>query len=354
MVTSREICLKSRPAGMPVVDNFDVVTVSVPDPAPGEVQVRNLWMTVDPYMRNRMVDREPNAPPRDDRISGIAASNATMFGWRPPYELGEVLEGGAIGKVVASNDQSLRPDTLVSSWLGWREVFNTPARSLEKLETFGLPLETLLGVAGMPGLTAWVGLSKIATLKPGDVVFVSAASGAVGSVACQIAKIKGHTVIGSAGGTRKCAFLEDIGIDRVIDYKATNNLTESLLRAAPNGIDVYFDNVGGEHLEAALAAANSFARFALCGMISQYNAAALPPGPRNIMFAVGKSIRLEGFNVSPHLDLMHEFRKRMSAWIHEGKVTWKETVEQGIENAPLAFIKLFKGENLGKMLVKLD
>jgi NADPH-dependent curcumin reductase CurA len=142
----------------------------------------------------------------------------------------------------------------------------------------------------MPGLTAWVGLTKIVALKPGDAVFVSAASGAVGSVACQIAKIKGHTVIGSAGGGRKCAFLEDIGVDRVIDYKATNDLTEALLRAAPNGLDVYFDNVGGEHLEAALAAANPFARFALCGMISQYNAAGLPPGPRNVMFAVGKSI----------------------------------------------------------------
>jgi NADPH-dependent curcumin reductase CurA len=353
MVTSREIRLRSRPAGMPVVDNFEVAIVSVPDPAPGEVQVRNLWMTVDPYMRNRMIDRAPNAPPRDDRISEIAASNATMFGWRPPFELGEVLQGGAIGKVVASNDESLGPGAVVSSWLGWRELFNTPAGTLEKLETFGLPLETLLGVAGMPGLTAWVGLSKIAALKPGDVVFVSAASGAVGSVACQIAKIKGHTVIGSAGGTRKSAFLEDIGVDRVIDYKAANNLTEALLRAAPNGIDVYFDNVGGEHLEAALAAANPFARFALCGMISQYNTAGLPAGPRNIMFAVGKSIRLEGFNISSHLELMPEFRKRMSTWIREGKVTWKETVEHGIESAPSAFIKLFKGENFGKMLVKL-
>ena len=268
MVTSREIRLRRRPAGMPVVEDFDIATVSVPDPGPGEVQVRNLWMTVDPYMRNRMVDRAPNAPPRDDRISEIAASNATMFGWRPPFELGEVLQGGAIGKVLASNDRGLRPGVVVSSWLGWREVFNTPAENLEKLETFGLPLETLLGVAGMPGLTAWVGLSKIAALKPGDIVFVSAASGAVGSVACQIAKIEGHMVVGSAGGTQKCAFLEDIGVDRVIDYKATNNLTEALLRAAPNGIDVYFDNVGGEHLEAALAAANPFARFALCGMIS--------------------------------------------------------------------------------------
>jgi NADPH-dependent curcumin reductase CurA len=165
MVTSREIHLKSRPAGMPAVDNFDVATVSVPDPAPGEVQVRNLWMSVDPYMRNRMANRARNAPPRDDRISEIAASNATMFAWRPPFELGEVLQGGAIGEVVASNDQSLRLGDLVSSWLGWREVFNAPRGTLEKLETFGLFVQTLLGVAGMTGLTAWVGLSKIAALK---------------------------------------------------------------------------------------------------------------------------------------------------------------------------------------------
>ena len=227
------------------------------------------------------------------------------------------------------------------------------ASNLQKLDTFGLPPQAFLGVAGMPGLTAWVGLLKIAALKPGDVVFVSAAAGAVGSVVCQIAKIKGHRVIGSAGGADKGAFLRQIGVDHVIDYKATGNLTEALLQAAPNGLDVYFDNVGGEHLEAALTAANRFARFTLCGMISQYNVAGMPAGPRNIMFAVGKSIRLEGFIVSNHFNLLPEFQKDMSGWIREGKLTWKETVELGIENAPTAFLKLFKGENLGKMLVKL-
>ena len=205
----------------------------------------------------------------------------------------------------------------------------------------------------MPGLTAWVGLSDVA-MKPGDVVFVSAAAGAVGSVVCQVAKIKGHTVIGSAGGADKGAFLKQIGVDHVIDYKATGNLTEALLQAAPNGLDVYFDNVGGERLEAALTAANRFARFTLCGMISPYNVAGMPAGPRNIMFAVGKSIRLEGFIVSNHFNLLPEFQKEMSGWIREGKLTWKETVEHGIENAPTAFLKLFKGANLGKMLVKLD
>ena len=332
MVTSREIRLKSRPAGMPTADNFELATVSVPDPAPGEVQVSNLWMTVDPYMRGRMIDRAS---------------------YVPPFKLGEALQGGAIGEVAASNDPGFKPGDLVSTMFGWRETFNAPAASLQKLEAFGLPPQAFLGAAGMPGLTAWVGLLKIAALKPGDVVFVSAAAGAVGSVVCQIAKIKGHTVVGSAGGADKGAFLKQIGVDHVIDYKTTGNLTEALLQAAPNGIDVYFDNVGGEHLEAALTAANRFARFALCGMISQYNVVGQPVGPRNIMLAVGKSLRLEGFIVANHFNLLPEFRKDVSGWIREGKLTVKETLEHGIENAPAAFLKLFRGENVGKMLVKL-
>ena len=204
----------------------------------------------------------------------------------------------------------------------------------------------------MPGLTAWVGLLKIAALKPGDVVFVSAAAGAVGQVVCQIAKIKGHTVIGSAGGADKGAFLKQIGVDHVIDYKADSNLPRPCCARRPNGIDVYFDNVGGEHLEAALTAANRFARFALCGMISQYNAADMPAGPPNHI-AVGKQLRLEGFIVSSHFDCCPSSKRTCRGGCAEGKLKWKETVENGIENAPAAFLKLFKGENLGKMLVKL-
>ncbi len=332
MVTSREIRLKSRPVGMPSAENFELATVPVPDPGPGEVQVKNLWMTVDPYMRGRMIDRAS---------------------YVPPFQLGEPLQGGAIGEVVASNGPRFKRGDLVSSMFGWREAFNAPAGNLQKLDTFGLPPQAFLGVAGMPGLTAWVGLLKIAALKPGDVVFVSAAAGAVGSVVCQIAKIKSHTVIGSAGGAEKVAFLKEIGVDHVIDYKATGDLAAALLQAAPNGIDVYFDNVGGEHLEAALTAANRFARFAECGMISQYNVAGVPTGPRNIILVVGKSLRLEGFIVSNHFNLQPEFQKDMAGWIRDGKITWKETVEHGIENAPRAFLKLFNGENLGKMLVKL-
>src|SRR5260370_40455529 len=226
MLASREIRLKSRPVGMPSADNFELATVSVPRPAPGEVQVQNLWMTVDPYMRNRMAHRASYAPSSQPgkevhggAIGEIAASNSTMFGWRPSFQLGDALEGGAIGEVAASDDPRFSPGDLVSSVFGWRERFNAPAGTLQKLDTFGLPPQAFLGVAGMPGLTAWVGLLKIATLQPGDVVFVSAASGAVGSVVCPIAKLKGHTVAGSAGGAAECAFLKPIGVDHVIDYK---------------------------------------------------------------------------------------------------------------------------------------
>jgi NADPH-dependent curcumin reductase CurA len=190
-------------------------------------------------------------------------------------------------------------------------------------------------------------------MKEGETVFVSAAAGAVGQIVCQIAKIKGGTVIGSAGGAEKCAYLKEIGVDHVIDYKAEKNLTKALAQAAPKGIDVYFDNVGGDHLEAALNAARPNARFALCGAISMYNDTTPTPGPSNLMLAVGKQLRLEGFIVSFHFDMMPKFVEEMAGWIASGQVKWRETVDEGVENAPGAFIKLFKGENLGKMLVKL-
>ena len=332
MTTSREIRLKSRPVGTPTADNFELATVTLPDPGPGEVQVRNTWMTVDPYMRGRMND---------------------VQSYTPPFQIGEALQGGAVGEVVQSNDPAFKAGDLVQSFFGWREAFNAPAAAVQALDTHGLPPQAFLGVAGMPGMTAYVGLIKIAALKEGDVVFVSGAAGAVGQIVCQIAKLKGHTVIGSAGGADKIAYLKEIGVDHAIDYKAEPDLTAALMRAAPGGIDVYFDNVGGAHLEAALMAARPFARFALCGMISQYNATDMGPGIRGLIMAVGKQLRIEGFIVSSHYDQLATFVEQMSGWIAQGKVTWRETVEDGIENAPTAFLKLFKGENTGKMLVKL-
>lgn len=333
MTKSREIRLKSRPLGQPTADNFELATVDLPDPAPGQVQVKNTWMTVDPYMRGRMNDVQSYAP---------------------PFQLGQPLQGGAVGEVVASNDPSLKAGDLVQSFFGWREAFNAPTQAVQKLETHGLPPQALLGFAGMPGLTAYVGLLRIAELKDGDVVFVSGAAGAVGSVACQIAKLKGHTVIGSAGGPDKIAYLEEIGVDHAIDYKAEKDLTGAVMAAAPGGIDVYFENVGGAHMEAALMAAKPFGRFALCGMISQYNNTDLGEGVRGLVMAVGKSLTLKGFIVSNHTDMQGAFIKDMAAWVAAGKIKPRETVKEGIENAPAAFLGLFKGENLGKMLVKLS
>lgn len=334
MTQSREVRLKSRPEGLPTADNFEVATVDLPAPGPGEVQVRNHFMSVDPYMRGRMYDRPS---------------------YVPPFQIGEALQGGAVGEVIASNDPTFAVGDAVQSMWGWREAYNAPANTLQKLDTSsGLPLQAFLGVAGMPGMTAYAGLLRVAALKDGDVVFVSAAAGAVGSVVCQIAKIKGHTVIGSAGGPEKAAFLKSIGVDHVIDYKATPDLKAALRQAAPKGIDVYFENVGGEHLEAAIDSARPFARFALCGMISQYNETGEPKGPSNIIQAVGKSLKLEGFIVSNHYDLLPDFLRDMSAWIGSGQLKWKDTVDEGIDAAPGAFIKLFKGENMGKMLVKLS
>ncbi len=332
MTTVREIHLKSRPVGMPTAETFELASVDLPAPAAGEVQVKNLWMTVDPYMRGRMND---------------------VQSYTPPFALGKALDGGAVGEVTISNDPALKVGDLVQSGLGWREGFNAPAAAVQKLDAMGLPPQTFLGAAGMPGLTAYAGLLKVAALKDGDVVFVSGAAGAVGSMVAQIAKAKGHTVIGSAGGADKIAFLKSIGVDHTINYKAEKDLSAALMAAAPDGIDVYFDNVGGEHLEAALTAARPFARFALCGAISMYNATEMPAGPRNLVLMVGKQLRMEGFIVSSHWNMMADFHRDLAAWVKAGKVTWKETVFEGIEKAPDAFMGLFKGENLGKMLVKL-
>jgi NADPH-dependent curcumin reductase CurA len=332
LTRSREVRLAGRPVGLPEASNFEIATVELPAPGAGEVQVRNLFMSVDPYMRGRMYDRPS---------------------YVPPFQIGQAMQGHAIGEVVASNSPALKPGDLVNSMLGWREGFNAPAESLQKLDAQGLPPQAFLGVAGMPGLTAWAGLTQVAGVKEGETVFVSAAAGAVGQVACQIAKLKGATVIGSAGGADKCAWLREIGVDHAIDYKAESNLTAALSRVAPKGIDVYFENVGGAHLEAALNAARPFARFAMCGMIAGYNDHVPQPGPSNLTLVIGKRLKLQGFIVSDYMSKSGEFAAEIGGWIKAGKVKWRETVDEGIEAAPGAFLKLFAGENVGKMLVRL-
>lgn len=333
MTVSREVRLISRPVGAPVRDNFETVKVNVTAPGVGEVQVRNLWMAVDPAMRGRMSDAKS---------------------YVPPFNLGEAMQGPAIGEVVASEDPTFEAGDKVFSRMGWREVFNAPASALKKRDCTVLPEQAYLGFAGMTGLTAYAGLLDVAGLKPGDVVFVSAASGGVGSTVCQIAKLKGHKVIGSAGGARKVALLkESLGIDEAIDYKAEPNLTKALARAAPEGIDVYFDNVGGDHLQAALAVANQNARFALCGMISVYNSTEPSAAPRNLMQAVIKSLRLQGFIALNYMHLEDAFLRDVTQWHKEGKLSLAETVHEGIDHSLDAFFGLFTGENFGRMLVKL-
>lgn len=333
MTVSREIRLVRRPVGVPQGDDFSLASTTLPAPGVGEVLVRNRWMSVDPYMRGRMIDRPS---------------------YVPPFALGEVLAGGAIGEVVESRADSLAPGDLVASMFGWREAFVAPAAALEKLAVpDGVPVQALLGVLGMPGLTAWAGLTQIGKPGPGDTLFVSGAAGAVGSVVAQVGKLLGLTVIASAGSEEKCAWLKARGIDHVINYRTCGNLLAAVQAAAPRGIDIYFDNVGGEHLEVAIECARPFARLIACGMISAYNATDMPPGPRNIIQVVGKSLTMRGFIVIEFQGRRGEFMETMAGWIAQGQVQWQETVADGIERAPDAFIGLFDGRNSGKMLVRL-
>ncbi len=335
---SREIRLVRRPVGTPVAEDFTTVAVPVPAPGPGEVQVRNLWMAVDPAMRGRMSDARS---------------------YVPPFALDAAMEGPAIGTVIASGDPAFKPGDLVFSRLGWREAFTAPASALEPRAGLGLPPQAWLCFAGMPGLTAYAGLMHIAGLKAGDVVFISAASGAVGSIACQIARNLGHKVIGSAGGPAKVAFLRDtLKVDAAIDYKAEPSLTKALAREVKaigaSGIDVYFDNVGGDHLQAALSLANDYARVAVCGMISQYNVTDAPTVPRNLTMLMTKRIRMQGYIALDHRDLESEMVARMTSWNEEGRMASAETVYEGIDRALDAFWGLFTGANMGRTLVRLS
>ncbi len=326
---NREIHLAARPDAEPGPEHFSLVETPVPEPAPGELLVRNLWMSVDPYMRGRMWDRPS---------------------YVPPFQVGAPLDGGAVGEVVAG--EGVARGTLVVHGLGWREYAAVPARHALPIDPDLAPPQAYLGVLGMPGLTAYVGLLDIGGLREGDVVFVSAAAGAVGSLAGQIAKARGHRVIGSAGSAEKVAYLRDVlGFDAAFSYR-DGPVAQSLAKAAPDGIDLYFDNVGGDHLEAALGALRPHGRVTLCGAITFYNSATAT-GPRNLSLAIGKRLTLRGFIVSDHQDRRAAFLQEVGGLLREGRVTARETVVEGIERAPEAFIGLLRGDNVGKMLVRL-
>jgi NADPH-dependent curcumin reductase CurA len=323
--------LKSRPQGLPTADNFELKDYALPAMAPGMVRVRNHWLSVDPYMRGRMND---------------------VKSYVPPFQIGEPMTGGAIGEVVESEDPSLKPGDLVLHMAGWRDEVVELAGNFTKLPAIpGVEPQAFLGNLGLTGGTAYFGLLEAASAKAGDIVFVSAAAGAVGSAVVQIAKAKGMTVIGSAGGADKCDYVKSLGADAVVDYKA-QPILKGLAAAAPDGIDVYFDNVGGDHLDAAFAVARKDARFAICGMIEGYNAAE-PMSFRFIMRVIAMRIRVQGFIYTDYMSRMGEFHRDMGGWIARGQVKARDTVVQGLEQTPQAFLGLFTGQNTGKMLVKL-
>ena len=322
--------LRSRPEGLPTGDNFELKEIALPQLGEGMIRVRNLWLSVDPYMRGRMRD---------------------VKSYVPPFAVGEPMDGGAIGEVVESNAEGLSPGDLVQHMAGWRDEAVISARTANKLPDLGAAPELFLGVLGVTGITAYFGLLDAGKAKEGDIVFVSAAAGAVGSTVVQMAKARGMTVIASAGGAEKCDFVRSLGADQVIDYKAAPIL-KSLAAAAPDGIDVYFDNVGGDHLDAALAMARNNARFAICGMIEGYNSAE-PTTLRFIMRIIAARIALKGFIVFDYFPRMAEFYSEMGPWVASGTVKSRETIVDGLEKTPEAFLGLFEGANVGKMLVRL-
>jgi len=327
---SKAVILKTRPVGMPELSNFDIIDTDVVAPAEGEIQVQNLCMSVDPYMRGRMVDRKS---------------------YVPPFQEGEVLTGGCIGRVTTSNHPDFEAGDHVSSHYGWREAYTASVAGIEKLGDLVTDPSVYLGALGMPGMTAYVGLLEVGALKEGETVFVSGAAGAVGSIVGQIAKLKGCRVLGSAGSKDKVDMLQgELGFDYAFNYK-DGDILSHLRKGAPEGLDVYFDNVGGDHLEAAITHMRPFGRLPLCGAISVYNDTTPSPGPNNLTMAIGLGLTLRGFIVSHFNHLAGDFRQEMEGWITSGQITYKETIYEGIEKAPDAFIGLFTGANTGKMVI---
>ena len=330
---TREIHLASRPDGKPTLDNFRTVEVDLPDLDDGQVLVRNTIMSVDPYMRGRMNDVES---------------------YVPPFQIDQPLDGGAVGTVIESRVEQLPVGTKVTHGLGWREHAILAGDAVRPLTARGVPDSAYLGVLGMPGLTAYAGLLLAGEMREGDAVFVSGAAGAVGSAVGQIAKLKGASrVIGSAGTPEKIARLEELGFDAAFNYH-DGDVTEQLAKAAPEGIDVYFDNVGGDHLEAAIANLRTDGRVAMCGAISQYNSTEPASAPHNLALAIGKRLTLRGFVIDKYAEQARaDFERDMGRWIADGSIHWDETARDGLDAAPQAFIDLLDGANTGKMIVNL-
>ncbi|MFT8245941.1 NADP-dependent oxidoreductase [Roseomonas sp. BN140053] len=330
--TNPQVLLARRPAGEPVPEDFRLAEAPVPVPGPGEVLVRNRFLSLDPYMRGRMNEAKSYAP---------------------PVAIGAVMGGRCVGQVVSSAVEGFAPGQWVAGGEGWQHFSAVPAAALRLLDPDAAPPSAFLGVLGMPGTTAWVGTTEIAPVKPGETFVVSAASGAVGSVAGQIAREMGARVVGIAGGAAKCAFVTaELGFDACLDHRAPG-FPEALAAACPDGVDVYFENVGGAVQRAVWPLLNPFARVAVCGLVSEYSAEPPPPGP-NLREMMGKRLTLRGFIVGDHPRAAAEWRDTGARWLRDGRLKYREDVVHGLSRAPEAFLGLLAGRNFGKLVVALD
>ncbi|NNM71480.1 NADP-dependent oxidoreductase [Enterovirga aerilata] len=334
---NRRIVLASRPEGEPKPENFRLETVPVPQPGEGEVLIRTRWLSLDPYMRGRM---------------------SAAKSYAKPVEVGAVMEGGTVGEVIASRNDRFRVGDIVLCHSGWQDYALSNGQGLRRLDPDEAPVQTALGVLGMPGMTAYTGLLNIGQPKEGETVVVAAATGPVGSAVGQIAKIKGARAVGIAGGPEKCRLLkETFGFDVAIDHRAPD-FADRLAQACPNGIDVYFENVGGKVWDAVFPLLNDFARVPVCGIVAHYNDTQLPPGPDRTPQLMGavlrKRLTLRGFIVWDFAAQAGEFAREMGAWVKAGRVRYLEDVVDGLENAPEAFIGLLKGRNTGKLLIRVS
>jgi NADPH-dependent curcumin reductase CurA len=333
---NRQIVLASRPEGEPSPDNFRLVEKEVPAPGDGQVLLKTLWLSLDPYMRGR-----------------ISAAKS----YARPVEIGEVMVGGAVSEVLESRNAHWKSGDIVMGYTGWQEYALSDGKGLRKLDPKVAPISTALGVLGMPGMTAYCGLFLIGQPKPGETVAVAAATGAVGAVVGQLAKLRGCRAIGIAGGPEKCRYLlDELGFDAAVDHRAPD-LKEKLAAVCPDGIDVYFENVGGVVWDAVFPLLNTFARVPVCGVIAHYNDTELPPGPdrtpRLMRAILTKRLTVRGFLVSDFGDQEAAFLRDMSRWVREGKIKYREDVVDGLEAAPQALIGLLKGRNFGKLLVRV-
>jgi NADPH-dependent curcumin reductase CurA len=329
---NRQVRLKSRPVGEPSTDNFELADAPIPVPKDGEVLRRTIYLSLDPYMRGRMSD---------------AKSYAT------PVNIGDVMGAHTVSEVVESKNPAFAKGEYVTGYDGWQSYGVSSGRELRKLDPKTAPISTAIGVLGMPGMTAFVGLMDIGQPKPGETVVVSAASGAVGSVVGQLAKVKGCRVVGIAGSADKCSYVvEELGFDACINYK-TEDLVTALKAACPNGVDVYFENVGGKIFEAILRVLNDFARIPLCGLISEYNATANTPGPNLRPLLVHRAL-IKGFIVSDHNDRAAAFVQEVAPLVASGRIKFREDIVEGLDRAPEAFIGLLHGKNFGKLMVRVS